>query len=64
MAERPLTALKRELRADRIEPTWSKGVPFCSEDCPRFDGKRCDAMGFRPDGICEPSVEAMGKALS
>ena len=30
------------------------GVPFCSDDCQQFDGKRCRLIGFRPSGICEP----------
>jgi len=45
-------------------PQWGRNVPSCSTDeCPEYDGKRCKLMGFRPDGICEPTVEAMGKLL-
>lgn len=33
------------------------GVPRCSEDgCPKYDGKRCELLGRRPDNICEPAV--------
>lgn len=33
------------------------GIPRCAYDaCPQYDGKRCRAMGFKPDGICEPAV--------
>lgn len=47
-------------------PRWgSGGVPFCSEgDCPFFDGKRCMALGHRPDSICEPVVAAMAARLA
>lgn len=38
----------------------AQGTPFCSEDqCPLYDGKRCEAMGFRPARICEPAVRAI-----
>lgn len=32
------------------------GVPCHSDLCPEFDGKRCRAMGFRPDRFCEPML--------
>ncbi len=32
------------------------GVPFCSESCRHYDGKRCKLLGFRPGHICEPAV--------
>lgn len=32
------------------------GVPWCDERCHNFDGKRCELLGQRPDGICEPAV--------
>lgn len=33
------------------------GVPYCSTDeCPMYDGKRCELLGHRPDGLCEPEV--------
>jgi len=45
-------------------PTYDGVVPRCShEGCPLYDGKRCEALGFRPDGICEPTVVTMGKRL-
>lgn len=32
-------------------------LPLCSGDeCPNYDGKRCKAMGFRPDRFCEPEL--------
>ena len=31
-------------------------VPYCSEQCPQHDGKRCRIMGVRPSSICEPEV--------
>jgi len=31
-------------------------VPYCSEQCPQHDGKRCRIMGGRPSAICEPEV--------
>lgn len=60
-----LDTIKTGLLADRISPTWSADVPFCSdEQCARYDGKRCDAMGHRPGNICEPAVSRMGGALT
>lgn len=36
----------------------------CSQDeCPSYDGKRCRAIGFRPDRWCEPFVIEMRAAL-
>ena len=33
------------------------GLPLCSEDaCALYDGKRCSALGFRPDRFCEPAL--------
>lgn len=33
------------------------GVPCCAaEECPAYDGKRCELTGFRPGPICEPAV--------
>jgi hypothetical protein len=40
------------------------GVPLCNRDgCPMYDGKRCRALGYRPDGICEPRVREMAAEL-
>jgi hypothetical protein len=40
-----------------IEPEVLSGVPFCSEQCPQHDGKRCRLLGARPGTICEPGVD-------
>ncbi len=32
------------------------GVPFCSETCRYYDGKRCELLGLSPGNICEPAV--------
>lgn len=48
------------------EPRWDDktSVPYCaSDDCGRYDGKRCELMGFRPDRICEPSVIDMAAEI-
>lgn len=48
--------------SDRVHlPQVDKnGVPWCDEDrCPFYDGKRCEATGFRPAKICEPAVIEM-----
>jgi hypothetical protein len=44
---------------------WNEdGVPCCTrEQCPAYDGKRCELTGFRPDGLCEPVVSAMAGLL-
>lgn len=45
---------------DAIRPNVDKkGVPWCDDRCPSYDGKRCERTGFRPDRICEPAVIAM-----
>lgn len=47
------------------QPNIIDGVPFCSdEDCPLYDGKRCEALGASPGNICEPAVGSMSVALS
>lgn len=50
---------------DTIFPQHDEnGVPRCSYDrCPQYDGKRCRAIGFRPDSICEPAVIAMRQLI-
>ncbi len=60
----PPSALGVALDVD-VRPTIGEGgVPFCSEDeCPSYDGKRCEKMGFRPGHICEPAVIEMANAL-
>lgn len=40
-------------------PTIIDGVPYCNEDCPAFDGKRCSILGHRPGNLCEPAVREM-----
>jgi hypothetical protein len=36
------------------------GLPLCRpDDCPLYDGKRCRAMGARPDRFCEPELAEM-----
>lgn len=33
------------------------GLPLCNQDgCGLYDGKRCSAMGFKPDRFCEPAL--------
>lgn len=40
------------------------GVPRCSEnECPSYDGKRCELIGCRPSLICEPAVIDMADRL-
>ena len=58
-----LDAVKFRLCGNYVRPTWDANVPRCDEDCPSFDGKRCELLGFQPEGICEPAVKAMAKAL-
>ncbi len=40
-----------------IEPEVLSGVPFCSDNCPQHDGKRCRLLGAGPGNICEPGVD-------
>jgi hypothetical protein len=54
----------RGTAADGLRPDWSDGVPGCSgEECPVYDGKRCRALGCRPDSLCRPAVETMARLL-
>lgn len=40
-----------------MKPNLINGIGYCAGDgCPEYDGKRCQLMGFRPQGICEPWV--------
>lgn len=41
-----------------IRPDWGSdgAVPWCSDRCPSFDGKRCEIIGQRPGRLCEPAV--------
>ena len=40
------------------------GVPHCTYDeCPSYDGKRCEETGMRAGGICEPAVIEMHARL-
>lgn len=41
-----------------------RGVPWCTrEDCPAYDGKRCQILGFRPGSLCEPQVAEMARLI-
>ena len=57
-----LTAL---LARHDIAPGSDKhGTPTCArEECHRFDGKRCEVLGHRPDIMCEPAVRAIIREL-
>lgn len=44
-----------------ISPQWTRNVPFCREECPYHDGKRCSKLGHRPADHCEPAIAAMAK---
>lgn len=51
------TEWTRSIDTREMLPEWTDQlIPRCSEKCPSFDGKRCELMGFRPDGVCEPAV--------
>ncbi len=42
----------------------ANGLPLCSQaGCALFDGKRCEAIGFRPDRFCEPVLVETRDAL-
>ena len=43
---------------------WFEDTPVCTDEkCPQYDGKRCRALGFRPDRFCEPVVAEMTRRL-
>lgn len=59
------TAREVAERDPDVRPTWSEtGLPLCDEECPNFDGKRCKAMGFRPDRFCEPELLQQAEELA
>lgn len=42
----------------------ANGLPLCDEErCALHDGKRCRALGFRPDRFCEPVLVEMATEL-
>jgi hypothetical protein len=47
-----------------IRSKWMDGVPFCTDVCPQYDGKRCEILGARPCRVCEPSVARMSSKLT
>lgn len=43
----------------------ANGLPLCDQDCALYDGKRCSALGFKPDRFCEPAlIEIVEKVAS
>lgn len=59
-----LGEVQQEALASNLRPNWVDEGPLCSkEQCPQYDGKRCMAMGFRPDHHCEPAVKLMTEAM-
>lgn len=46
-------------------PNIVAGVPYCSERCPQFDGKRCreSALRVRHGDSCAPAVVDMSKTI-
>jgi hypothetical protein len=55
----PLESVKYAIpyNNDIVEPLFDeRGVGFCSEECPSYDGKRCKILGFVPGIICEPWI--------
>ena len=51
-----------------VEPWWlpSQNVvlPYCQDDCPCHDGRRCSILGRRPDSVCEPAVAALVREVT
>ena len=49
---------------DVPKPAWhSDDVPRRVESCIHHDGKRCELLGSRADGVCEPVVSGMAALL-
>lgn len=50
---------------DGDQPELSEGyVPLCAEErCQKYDGKRCQLLGFRPGRFCEPALIDIMSAL-
>ncbi len=49
--------------AERMAPMWPGHLPWCDDECPLHDGKRCEATGHHAPTLCEPAVEAMAAIL-
>jgi hypothetical protein len=49
---------------EQIVVEWHDGVPYCTdEQCPKYDGKRCELLGHRPCRVCEIEVRSMDAKL-
>lgn len=44
---------------DNIKPDWDDNLPYCSDNCPMYDGKRCKVLGEHPGLLCEPIVKTL-----
>lgn len=53
------------LVAPGICPAFDENnLPVCTTDeCPKFDGKRCAAIGAKPDTYCEPALISIVRRL-
>lgn len=51
--------------SNRLPRIGDDGIPHCSYDaCAQYDSKRCNALGYRPSGLCEPQVADMARDLA
>lgn len=71
MTKRNVAWRRTAEKAVGVRPDWmhgkypQPGIPFCSEErCPRYDGKRCEALGHQPGRVCEPVVAEMAQLLN
>ncbi len=60
-----LDKIKNDAEAQELQADWTDAGPLCTTSlCAQYDGKRCQALGFRPSSHCEPVVRLMVIALT
>lgn len=48
-----------------LPATHDGGEPMCSHMvCPKYDGKRCELLGFEPAAVCIPAVRIMANIIA
>lgn len=55
-----LDKVKKEAQVSDLQADWTDDGPLCTTSlCPQYDGKRCQALGRRPDSHCEPAIKIL-----
>ena len=60
-----LDKAKNEAEAQELQADWTEDGPLCTTSlCAQYDGKRCQALGFRPARHCEPALKILVRHAS